>query len=203
MIEKIKKLLAKAEATNNDHEAQSFYMKAQELMAKAGISSEEISLEDEPEEVNTEIVLDKKASCARNLRLALIIANNFKCKAVALSREKAIAFVGLKKDIEIAKATFISSHTYMERRRRRVYKEALDNGTACKGFRESYTNGFLDGLEAAFKRNVSEKGLMVITPEAVVKHINKTTTSKSFKVKSNTDTRVYQKGYQDGSEFVK
>lgn len=202
MIEKIKKLLAKAEATNNDHDAQSFYMKAQELMAKAGISSEEISLEDEPEEVVTDIVLDKKGSCARNLRLALIIANNFKCKAVAVGKTS-IAFVGLKKDIEIAKATFISSHTYMERRRRRVYKEALDNGTACKGFRESYTNGFLDGLEAAFKRNVSEKGLMVITPEAVVEHINKTTSTKSFKVKSNTDTRVYQKGYQDGSEFVK
>ena len=203
MIEKIKKLLAKAQNTNNDHEAQSFFLKAQELMAKAGLSQEDINLEEEQEEVNQEIVLDKKTTCPRNLRLAIIIAKNFKCEAVTLGREKAIAFIGLKKDLEIAKATFIAAHTYMERRRRRVYKEALNNGTACKGFRESYTNGFLDGLKVAFENNITEKGLMVITPEAVTEHINQFTTKKKFSVKQSTDQGVYQKGYKDGAEFIK
>lgn len=208
VMDKIKKLLAKAEGTNNEAEAQAFLFKAQELMAKNNLDMEDLKVDSDSKEIIEDVVLSgKKTTAARNLTLALIIAKNFKVE-VMLSRRpgiegKVIVFLGFKEDIKIANMTFTSISKFMEKRRRQIYKQAQKEGRETKGIREAYTQGFLKGLEEGFWKNVTEKGLVVVTPEEVRNRAqeicgnNKTT----FTQKDKRGTKEYSEGYKDGKGY--
>lgn len=206
MLEKIRKILAKAEGTNNEEEAKLFFMKAQELMAREGITLEEVNQGgSEDEVINQEILSGKKTTASRNLLLAVLIAKNFKVKTY-LQNSKVIRFMGFSKDVEIAKMTFESISKFMEKKRSQLYRQYKKEGKETKGIRESYTTGFLRGLEEGFKENVESKALVIVTPDAVVKAFDKevgnncNNRSVGAKVK---DHDTYTKGYMDGINFNK
>jgi hypothetical protein len=196
LVEKIQKLLAKAESTNNEHEAQMFFNKAQQLMAQNNISTKEVEIKKEAK-VDTETIIDDRASAARNLRLATIVAKNFKVECY--KEGSTIKFIGLEEDLEIAIMTFESIHKFMEKKRRQVYREAKKAGRPTKGIREDYVMGFLLGVDESFKRNVTEMGLVVVTPQKVHDVMSKWNVStKAIKHKGAGNTELYLRGYQDG-----
>ena len=203
MLEKIKKLLAKAEGTNNEQEAKIFFMKAQELMAKNDISLEEVNQQQTAEVVSDIILEGKKTTAARNLHLASIIAKNFKVKTFL--QGGSIRFMGFTNDVKVAKLTFDSIAKFMEKKRSQLYRQYKKEGKSTKGVRESYTTGFLTGLDKGFKENVESLALIIITPEAVVKQYEEETNgSKKKHINSKVnDSALYHKGYKDGVNFNK
>lgn len=199
IIEKIQKLLDKANSTDNEQEAQTFFNGAQRLMAQNNLETKDIKVSEV--EPDTKEIVNKRAHTLRNTRLAQIIARNFKCSTFIA--ENKLFFVGLPDDIEIASMTFETVHTFLEKRRRQVYKAAQKAGKETKGIREDYVIGFLKGLDEGFKRNVQEFGLIVVTPDIVMKKVqticggNKT----SIKQKTVANSELYMKGYADGKGF--
>jgi hypothetical protein len=207
LFDKIIKLLAKAEGTSNEHEAQAFLNKAQQLMAQNNIKEEDleaVNLKKE-ERIGQEDIIDDRATSARNIYLANIVAENFKVKV--FKHNEKLVFMGLEDDLTIAKMTFQAIHTFMERRRRQIYKEAQKAGLPTKGIREDYVQGFLRGLAEGFKKNVQEYGLMVITPQTVVDQFNELMSgSKQTKARSGGSAgnkEMFRRGYEDGKGYGK
>jgi hypothetical protein len=204
ILKKIQNILAKAESTTNEEEAKVFFMKAQELMAKNDISMEQIKVKKEPEEIIQEMAKSgKKTTAVRNLDLASIIAKNFKCATYFCSngKEPFIMFMGHKNDVKIANMTFDTISKFMEKKRSHIYRQYKKEGKDTKGIRESYTTGFLAGLQQGFFKNVEEKGLIVVTPKDVMDEFNKMNSrTVSLKRKVN-DSELYHKGLKDGKGF--
>lgn len=206
LIEKIEKLLKKSEGTDNQHEAQVFLNKAQELMAKNKISMMDIKTlnETKEEKVDTDTILEERSSSSRNVRLANIVAKNYFC--TVYKRGNSLVFMGMESDLKIATLAFSSIHTFMEKKRSQVYRQAQKAGQQTKGIREDYVLGFLQGLEEGFKKNVESLGLMIIVPEAVTTQLDKICggrTSNARQTKSTGNRETYMKGYEDGKGFNK
>ena len=204
MLEKIKKILAKAQGTNNEEEAKVFFMKAQEMMAKAGITVEDLEGVEvnKGREVDKDTVMTgKKTTANRNLSLAMVIARNFKVEAI-LRNGSSIVFIGFKEDVAIAKETFLAISSYMEKRRSKVYREYRKEGKDTKGIREQYTRGFISGLELSFQKNVEEKGLIVVKPKEVDEYIQKNVNLNGSRGVSTTGSGdMYNRGYDDGKGY--
>ena len=206
ILKKIQNILAKAESTDNEEEAKIFFMKAQELMAKNDISMEQVTIKDEPKEVTHEMAkAGKKTTAGRNLKLAQMIAKNFKCEVYLThtKTEPVLMFMGFESDVKVANMTFDTISKFMERKRSQIYRQYKKEGKDTKGIRESYTTGFLNGLEQGFLANVQEKGLIIITPQEVKKEFNEMTkNSKPTKVSNKVhDSELYHKGLKDGRGF--
>lgn len=206
ILEKIKKILAKAEGTNNEEEAKTFFMKAQEMMAKNDISMEQIRIKDEPKEVVQEMARSgKKTTAARNLSLAVLIAKNFKCETYIGHNQKDayIMFLGFECDVKIANMTFDTISKFMEKKRSQIYRQYKKEGKDTKGIRESYTTGFISGLSQGFLANVRDKGLMIIPAKEVKSEFLKMTGGgKQTKISTKVnDSDLYHKGIKDGKGF--
>lgn len=203
MLEKIKKILAKAQGTNNEEEAKVFFMKAQEMMAKAGITAEdlgEVEINKGREVGEDTVMTGKKTTSNRNLSLARVVAINFKVKAILKGSD--IVFIGFKEDVAIAKETFFAISSYMEKRRSKVYREYRKEGKETKGIREQYTRGFISGLELSFQKNVEEKGLIVVKPKEVDEYIQKNVNFNGSRGVSTTGSGdIYNRGYDDGKGY--
>ena len=201
LIEKIQKLLDKAESTNSEAEAQAFFMKAQELMAKNNLEMKDISRKEKKRSIaEADVTSGRKATAKRWLRLASIIGKNFKVEPV-VQRGRGVFFIGLETDLIIATKVFKSAEAFMEKRRGQVYRKAQKENIPTKGLREAWEMGFLDGLDENFKRNVEEKALMIVKPQELIEHLEK----QNFGTRSVTgkvnNMGAYNEGLQDGRGF--
>jgi hypothetical protein len=204
ILEKIQKILAKAEGTSNEEEAKIFFMKAQEMMAKNDISMEQVRIKKEPLEVIHEMAkTGKKTKAHRNLRLAHIVAKNFKCVTYIGNngQDNFIIFMGFKSDVKVANMMFDTISMFMEKKRSQIYRQYKKEGMETKGIRESYTTGFLKGLEEGFFKNVEEKGLVVITPMDVLQEFKKMKTTSVTINSKISNPEIYNKGVKDGKGF--
>lgn len=203
LIDKIQKLLDKAESTNSEAEAQAFFMKAQELMARNNLKLSDINRKQEKHTIDkSDVTSGRKATAKRWLKLASIIANNFRVEAL-VRKGTGVYFIGLEGDLVIATKVFKSAQTFMERRRGQIYRKALKNGEPTKGIRESWEMRFLTGLEENFRKNVEEKALMIIKPPELVEHLeNMNYESKSIKANIR-NKELFYKGLEEGKGFNK
>lgn len=206
IISKIQKLMNLASNNSNDFEAADAMLKAQQLMAEHKISMSHLKTNEEKATAESGSVLDKKATAARNVRLAQIIAKNFKC--VPMLSGNQLVFIGLAEDLEMATTMFKSLYTFIEKRRRQIYKEYQTAGKETAGVRDTYVMGFLAGLEAQFAEQIktnSSYAMMVVTPTAVTEHVAKCSNGKrtAKSASTNYDSELRNRGYQDGKGYGK
>ena len=194
----IRSLFAKAESTHSEHEAQAAILKAQELMAKHGISA--VSTEDEIRYSTESCTHSGNRAFRRHLANAL--ADNFKVKYY-LSNMR-VTFFGREEDVRIAREVFEYAYRYICRETRRICRERKDRRMSTDGIANTYALGFCAGLKEQL--DSQSVALMVVTPPDVNEKYAEL--SKGFRTSRRKIAydryakSVYEQGRRDGRSIM-
>lgn len=198
ILDKIKKLLALSKSPN-EHEAQAAMLKAQELMAKYGMTVEESV---ETEITYTSTIAETSGNATFRAPLGSIIAKNFRCE-VFLSGG-CISFYGRSEDVPICKEVFEYAYKTIKKLGTKRYNEAKKAGYETRGFYTQYQTAFLLALKNAFEKQCT--ALMIVTPPDVKENFSKMTenwnTKKAAIQNGGMNVRAYQQGTRDGKAFA-
>lgn len=207
VMRKITKLLALVNGNTTEAEANSAFAKAQELMIKYNIEMKEVTFkEGQEEKVIVQNVEDINALRSWVKDLGNIIAQNFRCQFAWSCRNRRVTakFVGYPNDVDVAILTYQATYNYMQKRMDYLEKKMYKQLGTTKGFKPSYTLGFLQGLKDYFREFVAsqskEYGLMVITPNAVILR-TKNFKKSSYDLTGGGHAEGYENGYRDGKSF--
>lgn len=212
-ITKIKKLLALSKSSNI-YEAQDALLQAQKLMVKYYIDESELKdKKDANKKVVTISIINNKARLMwYEKALANIIADNFRVFNYTSGNRKngmSIIFMGLEEDTEIAQELFSFAYEKMKSLASKEIKhlEQKEENKYKSSFRNDYYRGFIDGLNEAFKKQVSENGwgLVLVKDELVVQEINKlnlrTVKPTGIPPKFSNNKSLYNEGFDKGKQF--
>ena len=212
IIDKIEKLIALS-GSDNENEAKSAMLKAQELMAKYNIEQDRIN----PERQEERSVVSYRSPAFRDdwvIDVGSLIAGNFRCRVVIAKGYKTggsfyLRFFGYEEDAEISINVFNYAVKVIRNRFqtfRAIYAEAgREFGRSEK---MSYVSGFCAGLHMNFeeqKKQSESFALALIVPEAVNNYVDNipglgTYQDKEFEHKRENDT-IRRAGYIDGKTF--
>lgn len=212
ITEKIEKLLALSES-DNEHEAKSAMLKAQELMARHKISEEQVRSSGSKEKP----VIYLSAGPFRDEwigMVATLIAENFRCRCVTTAgwnsdRTFRLRFYGYEEDAEICTNIFRHAVKTVRARfltLRAIYKEAgREFGENAKW---NYVIGFCEGLEKNFEEQKKQSeafALALTVPKAVDDYVGmlpglERENSQDAKI-SEIDWLIYRYGRMDGKAF--
>lgn len=208
IIAKIQKLYALAQS-DNENEARLAMQKAQELQARYNVSVEELSVEQEPE-VKSEAVdsPDTKTLNSFFKLLANRLASHYRVKVYIreryhnYTREVKLMIVGLPVDVEVFKQSLYFAYSAM-RKLATTFVRQLPNYYSRSDktrMKNDYYMGFIHGCDQALTQNETEKALMIVTPQAVVKYINNLSLRGSSKcsVSRAWSDEAQRAGYNDG-----
>lgn len=212
IIEKIEKLLALSDS-DNENEARSAMLKAQELMAKHKINEDQIgSRENEGRPViylSTGPFRDDWINM-----VASVIAENFRCRCITVAGYKTggtfrIRFYGYEEDAEICINIFNYAVMVIRKRfavLRAVYAEA--EREFRKREKTNYAVGFCCGLEKNFdeqKKQSHAFALALSRPKAVDDCVNLLpgveTQETAVPEMDKENILLVQYGYMDGRAF--
>ena len=200
VISTIQKLLELSENNPSEAEAESALLKAHELMARHGVSVEYTG-----EEVISyaEEICDSKWNMGFRKPLGRVIAENFRCR-MYLSNGS-VVFMGRSMDARIAKDAFEYAYAYAMREGNKAYNRAYSLGNETRGVFNSYTLGFIKGMEEKFGEQ--SKALMVVTPPDVNEKFeemskNWKTTRGGMRLGNGIHQGVYEEGRMDGRAAV-
>lgn len=205
LVEKIKKILALSENNPSEEEAISAALQAQKLMAKYNIHKDEVTLEEIKDEIDS--VRSNQPHDSHLLKwrrmLAIIVARSFRCKSYMCGRD--VVFRGYKEDAQLALEVYLMLYSVGHTLAKKTESKTRSLTGTGKGVYNSYTTGFLKGVESAFNEQCT--ALMVVVPKEVEEDFtqfceeHKTKTS-SIRIKS-VDSTAYNEGYTEGREAVK
>lgn len=200
-LEKITKLLNLANNKANDAESATALLMAQKLMAKHGITEDQISSTAEEEvEPTTVTFCNHPENKGYRSQLASIIADNFRCRA--FMHEGTVMFVGHKTDCVIARKAFEYAYTHIKRNGTRLADEAWKLTGTSKGVFNSYASGYMRGIQNALV--VQAKALMIIVPkdvdEFVSTNIGITSPYRGGMTQNYAYKHIYSKGVADGED---
>ena len=211
IMNKINKLLKLAKSSN-ENEAKAAMLRVQELLMKNKLTMAEVK--NAPEDSK---VLESE-SCISYTKgrwksyLATVIAENFNCCTFTrLIRQgynkvtKVIYFIGKEEDITVCNATIGYAVECITEEVKKLKKQYKKDGQSVAGLELDYASSFINGLKESFKEQVESNkdtwGLVVQTPEEVLKVYNaKNIKTSSLKIRSYDD-KVSSKGYNDGKNF--
>lgn len=209
---KIRKVLALLEGAKTEGEAQAASLALQRLLAKAALSVEDV-LEDAGADSIVEADCELGSTSANwKLELASVIAQNYRCELYLKTRgrAKAVVFVGLAKDADVATGCFFATTRAAQRCFRAYCKEVRGKhpfvDTSRAAFKNGYYLGFCNGLSRAYREQVaasSELAICVQTPAAVAKHMSALATKlgPSRRRRSVVYESTYSAGQTDGYGF--
>lgn len=210
-LEKIKGCLRLARNNDNLNEAEAAMQMAQRLALKEGIDLDNLEDQEEQKLNVTHHVVPQKTKTAPTWRclMATIIANNFrvKCVRVKTSEDSShIKIIGTEQDVEVWKVMFDYAETCLDIFFKRYLKEKKYQGTVVNRhdsliMRNSYVEGFLNGIREALDKNVECYALSLTLPVPVQEELDKLhlTTSRVNKPQMDPeDTESRHRGYEDG-----
>lgn len=211
-IEKIKKLLVLS-GSDNENEAKSAMMKAQEIMAKYEIRKEQLQKGSSEKQQ----VIHVTSPAFRSdwiIMVANVVAGNFRCRSIVVVGREAggvfqVRFYGYPEDVEICMNVF--SYAIKSIRKRFVTLKAI-YAEASRKFEKNaktdYVIGFCSGLERGFdkqKTNSEDFSLAVVTPKAVNNFVDALLGVKKVEVfdyELDAENKLLRHtGYMDGKEF--
>lgn len=194
----IRSLFAKAESTHSEHEAQAAILKAQELMAKHGISA--VSTEEEIKYSTESCTHSGNRAFRRPLANAL--SGNFKVKYYLSNMQ--VTFFGHEEDVRIAREVFEYAYKYICRETRRLCKEQKNLHMSTDGIANTYALGFCAGLKE--KLDSQSVALMVVTPPDVNEkyaELSKGFRTSRRKIAYDRYARsIYEQGQRDGRSIM-
>lgn len=207
IVEKIKKLLALSESSN-EHEAQIAMLKAKELLVRYKLSLKEVKefkIYDSKIKEKVSSVSFTKAKWKSEL--AELIADNFGCYQYFKTRySHTIVFFGREEDIAVCNIVLEYAIDCINSAVKRLKYQYTRDGYYTKGLENDYAMGFIDGLKKEFekqKRANQEWGLVLVKDNEVVETYNQI----KFRGSINTSIHfqgysdVYKKGHEDGENF--
>jgi hypothetical protein len=149
MIAKIRALLAKAEGTNNQHEAEMFFAKATELMDKYRI--EDAAVRDRPSDIGRATFPMAGFKYLRaSVQLLGAVARHYGCVVFVAhtGNSKFPTIVGEQSDIE---ATVMMFRSLIIQRDRACLAEPVPSGKSPISFRTSFALGYTIRIAARLK----------------------------------------------------
>lgn len=194
----IRSLFAKAESTHSEHEAHAAILKAQELMAKYGISA--LSAEEGHQYASQGCAHSGNRAFRR--QLANVIAPNFRVKFYLSNMQ--VTFFGREDDVKIAKEVFEYTYKFICRETRRLCRERRNGNMSTEGITNTYALGFCRGLSE--KLGEQSTALMVIVPPDVNEKYGELSKNfRQFKRALRYDRYakgIYEQGLQDGRSVL-
>lgn len=133
MMDKIKKLLLKADSTDSPQEAESFFVKANKLMIKFKISQANIDqLNENPNAILTNELKYGEMSLEGKWEIELMsaVSQHQGCKYTWRSYSKVFTIYGSKEDIELTKYFFEGARSIFRHLSRKAYNEQKKNALA-------------------------------------------------------------------------
>ncbi|AZV56779.1 DUF2786 domain-containing protein [Clostridium sp. AWRP] len=206
IIEKVKKLLALSESSN-ENEAQLAMIKAQEILAKYKLSLKEVK---EFKKINSKIIKKVSDITFRTSKwkaeLADVIANNFGCYIYfETKRTHKIVFLGKEEDAMVCNIILEYAIDSIESTMRVIKYSYRKNRMSTRGITNDYAMGFIEGLNYRFekqKQNNREWGLVLMRDADVTETYN----NMDFRKNLNCDvdfeySEIYDQGVEDGKKF--
>ena len=209
ILEKIKKLMSRAEKTTFEAEAQASILLAQKLMVENGISQKDLSFDEAQEkEVLNSTAYNGGRRVAWRSMLANILADNFRCSMYSVTGRGTyrLQVLGLKEDVHIFMEVFAGTNKAIEKLSKTYTKARKDSeGLTQKEantVKNSYIGGFLRGLKAQLQEQVKQNdwGLILVKDALVVEAVEKLNlkTARPSKARYFGDRDASQRGYNDG-----
>lgn len=202
LVEKIQKLLAKAAEGSGatENEVITATLKAQKLMAEHNISMSEVCRDTKKLDVK---YMMAKTKGYRDFRkaLAVIIAENFRCKTV-LMENRDVVFMGILDDVNVAVETFNYLYEFIVSEGNKRYNKAIRKGEASGDIFNSYAVGFLMGLKRALDKQC--RALMVLIPKEVEDEFDSLNTvkGKGYQPPETIHPESFQEGHHDGTTIL-
>lgn len=200
LIKKINNLLALADTSRNNSEAEArnAYRKAQALIAEYNLNMDEL-------EQNEEHIVLMPATHSNNegyrTRLAMVLAQNFRCRV--MMRGNIVNFLGYKTDAEVCVKVFNSAYRLSHNKGLKLEREARKAGLSTRGVANSYWIGFCNGLKEVLDEQC--RALMIIVPDEVDKELKERAGGTYRGGMRNTGMRreQYMQGRQDGRDHMR
>ena len=155
MLNKVRALLAKAEGTDSDHEAEALTAKAAELMARYGIDEAMAAQRaDHRAKPGSKIVLVDAPYAGPKASLLNVVAKAFRCRAVQLTRpgdktQLKVHLFGFESDMELVEILFTSLLLQASHGAVRVEKQTDHYGRSrTRSARSSYILGFATAVQS-------------------------------------------------------
>ncbi len=210
LILRIAKLLALSRGNQNEAEAYAALCKAQELALDARISFEEVEQAEEKND-QTEPTEEGIASGKRYViwksQIARICAKNFRCEYFLTPGWRTYPtryiFFGMPLDAASCAEAFKFALRVCEQLYTDYQIETAGYyGKTPKGLKLNYTRGFTDGLAKAFEKNVEDKALIIVKPDAVItayREKQKDFTTLRSSARMGSMGEGYAQGFKDGN----
>lgn len=167
IVDKIQKLLAKAERTTSQEEAEAFYSKAQELMTKWAVDDAMLAAHagaaGKKDEIGEDSIQVAGTYFQSDVRLATVIARANNCRTLQAKWSHSIYFIGFESDRERCKLLFASLQIQCARFAKRECPTTTEWGDKIPGWdkyvwKRSFRFGFADTvgrrLREAMERTV-------------------------------------------------
>lgn len=212
IIDKIEKLIALS-GSDNENEAKSAMLKAQELMAKHEIKMDQIN----PDRQKEQRVVSYTSPSFRDdwvIDLACLIAQNFRCRSIIRQKRRAggafrIVFYGFDDDALISINIFNYAVEVIRKRMqtlRAIYNEA--GREFGRNEKMNYTEGFNSGLYRNFedqKKQNESFALALLVPEEVNSFVENIPGLENYQERKFERRREHDLlrrfGYSDGKNF--
>lgn len=207
VVEKIKKLLALSESSN-ENEAQISLLKAQELLAKYKLSLKEVKeFKIYNSSIKEKVSTVSFTKAKWKSELAQLIADNFGCYHFFKTRgTNVITFFGREEDIIVCNIVLEYAVDCINNTVKKLRYQYSKEGYSTKGLENDYALGFIEGLNNKFeeqKRKNQEWGLVLVKDAEVVESYG----NKKFKRSIDTSTQfkgykeAYYQGCKEGEKF--
>jgi len=209
VLDKVKKLLTKADSSynSNENECEAAMLKAQSLLAEAGLSMEDLSDDVALKEIIETLVMGYGSTIWWKKALARIICANFRCISFIrkIKGKTSIGFIGLKEDAEIAKSVYQFASKYLDHSAGMfMLKNPAKDGRA--GIKNNFFKGFLKGLEDKYAEQVKNNnwGLVIVKDKVVDEYVENMKLKKSKTttyIAGSNDQAAKLEGYKAGKSF--